>query len=58
MSREEQNDNRPETEAEWQLQSDAGSDGTSEPPIVARLIAKKSLLAGSYALTSVRCTGA
>ena len=30
VSGEEQNDNRPETEAEWKLQSDAGSDGTSE----------------------------
>ena len=30
VSGEEQNDDRPETEAEWQPQSDAGSDGMSE----------------------------
>ena len=30
VSGEEQNNDRPETEAEWQPQSDAGSDCTSE----------------------------
>ena len=30
VSGEKQNDDRPDTEAEWQLQSDAGSDGMPE----------------------------